>query len=133
MKTSRMSPTLFGRNHWMISSTAPISVTKQPVKMILLKKFVTLTAREIKRPRNAYSTKCIRSTQTSKLSDKYVNSRRGDMIRINCFDLYFFYKSIRKVSIKNEIVNANERRFKNSFEIKPSKGVNESRKNGRLI
>ena len=30
MKTSRMSPTLFGRNHWIISSTDPISVTKLP-------------------------------------------------------------------------------------------------------
>jgi hypothetical protein len=66
----------------MISSTTPISVIKQHVAMIPFK-VLTLTAREIKRPRTAYSIKCIRSTQTSKLSEKYVNSRSGDMIRRN--------------------------------------------------
>ncbi len=86
MKTSRMSPTLFGRNHLMISSTAPIIVTKKAVYIIPCR-FMTLTAREINKPRKAYSTKCIRSTQTSKFSDKNVNSRRGDITRKNCRDL----------------------------------------------
>ena len=117
MKTSLKSPNLFGRNHWIISSTVPISITKQPEK-IMKCNFVTLTTREIKRPRNAYSTKWIRSTHTSKLRDKYVNKIRGEMIRRNFFALYLFWYTHTESVIKNEKVSVSERRFNNSFEIK---------------
>jgi len=95
MVTSRISPTLFGRNHWMISSTTPISVIKQHVAMIPFK-VLTLTAREIKRPRTAYSIKCIRSTQTSKLSEKYVNSRRGYDKKKLIYFVFFVIDPYRK-------------------------------------